>query len=142
MNKLKVKLLHPDAKAPTIGHPDEDLAYDLYALESAKSDAHLVCKIRTGIAANAYWCDERLGLILKTRSGMAAFGFTVEGGVIDSRYTGEIIVLLSCKFDFTINAGDKIAQAVPVKVLTGVVEIVEELEEGARGAKGFGSTGR
>jgi len=84
----------------------------------------------------------RLGLLLKTRSGMASFGFTVEGGVIDPRYTGEIIVLLSCKYDFTINPGDKIAQAVPVEVLTGEVIEVEELEAGARGEKGFGSTGR
>jgi dUTPase len=30
---MKVKILHPRAKAPTVAHPGEDLGYDLYAVE-------------------------------------------------------------------------------------------------------------
>ena len=41
-----------------------------------------------------------------------------------------------------INAGDKIAQMIPVHVLTGPVEDVESLEDSARAGKGFGSSGK
>jgi dUTP pyrophosphatase len=41
-----------------------------------------------------------------------------------------------------INAGDKIANLIPYPVLTGEVEVVEELAESNRKAKGFGSSGR
>jgi dUTP pyrophosphatase len=41
-----------------------------------------------------------------------------------------------------VKAGEKIAQMIPVPVLTGPVEQVEVLEESARAEKGFGSSGR
>ena len=41
-----------------------------------------------------------------------------------------------------LKAGEKIAQMIPVPVLTGVVETVESLEVSARLEKGFGSSGR
>jgi dUTP pyrophosphatase len=65
--------------------------------------------------------------------------------VIDSGYRGEILVLLrnDSTVDFTVNAGDKIAQIVPIPVLTwGSTKIVDELWETSRGADGFGSTGK
>lgn len=143
MNHLLVKLLQPDAIAPTVAHAGEDIAYDFYAYEDKTSEHGEVVKIRTGVAARAFRDSTPLGLLFKTRSGMASNGFSVEGGVIDSRYVGELIVLLSRKEGgFTMKRGDKVAQAVPVEVLTGSVVIVEELEAGTRGDRGFGSTGR
>jgi dUTP pyrophosphatase len=41
-----------------------------------------------------------------------------------------------------LKAGEKIAQMIPVPILTGAVEEVETLEASARAAKGFGSSGR
>ena len=41
-----------------------------------------------------------------------------------------------------LKAGEKIAQMIPVPVLTGTVEEVHTLEESARLGKGFGSSGR
>jgi dUTP pyrophosphatase len=41
-----------------------------------------------------------------------------------------------------LKAGEKIAQMIPVPVLTGAVAQVESLEDSARAAKGFGSSGR
>ena len=41
-----------------------------------------------------------------------------------------------------IHAGDKIANMIPYPVLTGAVEVVEELAESSRKAGGFGSSGR
>jgi dUTP pyrophosphatase len=64
-------------------------------------------------------------------------------GVIDAGYRGEILILMTNlgSAPVEIRAGDKIAQMIPVPVLTGVVQTVESLEESARAKKGFGSSG-
>jgi dUTP pyrophosphatase len=41
-----------------------------------------------------------------------------------------------------LKTGEKIAQMIPVPVLTGPVDEVESLEASVRAAKGFGSSGR
>ena len=47
---LRVKLLEPDAKAPTVAHPGSDLGFDLYALEDAVLEPGVMTRVRTGIA--------------------------------------------------------------------------------------------
>jgi dUTP pyrophosphatase len=75
---------------------------------------------------------------------MASRGITTTGGVIDAGYRGEILVLMTNLGEAAVElkAGEKIAQMIPVPVLTGAVEEVASLEESARAAKGFGSSGR
>ena len=74
---------------------------------------------------------------------MAAKGVFTHGGVIDSSYRGEVMVLMTILAEtYEIHAGDRIAQLVPVQVLTGDVSVPRELSAGARGSRGFGSTGR
>ena len=65
-------------------------------------------------------------------------------GVIDSDYRGEIIVGLqnSGRSDFTVQPGDRIAQLMIAPVVRANLRMVEELDETARGAGGFGSTGK
>ena len=65
-------------------------------------------------------------------------------GVIDSDYRGEIIVGLqnSGESDFTVQPGDRIAQLMIAPVVRANLQMVEELDETARGAGGFGSTGK
>ena len=65
-------------------------------------------------------------------------------GVIDSDYRGEILVGLqnSGDEDYTIQPGDRIAQLMITPVLQATVTMVEELDDTARGAGGFGSTGK
>ena len=65
-------------------------------------------------------------------------------GVIDSDYTGEILVglLNTSKEAYTVMPGERIAQLVVMPVLPLPVEEVEELKDTQRGAGGFGSTGR
>ena len=84
-----------------------------------------------------------LGLLVRDRSSMAARGIATTGGVIDAGYRGEILVVMTNLGDAAVElkAGEKIAQMVPVPVLTGLVEEVESLEDSARAAKGFGSSG-
>lgn len=75
---------------------------------------------------------------------MAARGIATTGGVIDAGYRGEILVLMvNLGLDAVVlKAGEKIAQMIPVPVLTGSVEVVASLETSQRADKGFGSSGR
>lgn len=65
-------------------------------------------------------------------------------GVIDSDYRGEIMVGLqnSGDSDYTVSPGDRIAQLAVMPVVQAEVAMVEDLDETARGAGGFGSTGK
>jgi len=143
---LRVKLLESGARAPVVAHPGEDLGYDLFALESVTVAARQTVKVRTGIAVEAR--DPRtgaaLGLLVRDRSSMAARGIATTAGVIDAGYRGEILVLMTNLGEAVVElkAGEKIAQMVPVPILTGDVVTVENLEESKRAEKGFGSSGR
>jgi len=143
---LRVRRLEAGARLPEVAHPGEDLGYDLFALEAVRLDARQTVKVRTGIAVEAR--DPKtgapLGLLVRDRSSMAARGIATTGGVIDAGYRGEILVVMTNLGDAAVElkAGEKIAQMVPVPVLTGPVEEVESLEDSMRAAKGFGSSGQ
>lgn len=83
---------------------------------------------------------------VRPRSGLALkHGITVPNtpGTIDSDYRGELKVILINHGDtaFEIRRGDRVAQLVVAPVTRGTWLEVEELDETARGAGGFGSTG-
>jgi dUTP pyrophosphatase len=143
---LRVKKLDPAARLPVVAHPGEDLGYDVFALESQELGPRATVRVRTGIAVEARnpLTGEALGLLVRDRSSMAAKGLATTGGVIDAGYRGEILILITNLGDaaVTIAAGEKVAQMIPVPVLTGAVEEVETLEASARLEKGFGSSGR
>lgn len=65
-------------------------------------------------------------------------------GTIDSDYRGPlgVIVINLGQHPLEITHGDRIAQAVIAPVVQARFEIAEALSETARGAGGFGSTGR
>ncbi len=65
-------------------------------------------------------------------------------GTIDEDYRGEVGVILlnASDEDFLVTRGMRIAQAVVAPVVRAVWAEVETLDETARGAGGFGSTGR
>jgi len=163
---LKVKLLHPDAKLPTVTYAGSDLGYDLYAIEDVVLEPGVPTKVRTGIAVEGL---PGFGFILGDRSSMAARGITYAGGRIDAGYRGEIlvclvnvrqpeirlqcerneaglvtdVVLIKSQASYEIRKGDKIAQMSPLASMTGgEVIAVEELSTSDRAAKGFGSSGR
>ena len=143
---LLVKLLAEGARAPVVAHPGEDLGYDVFALDAVELWARASVRVKTGIAVEARHPDTGagLGLLVRDRSSMAARGIAVTGGVIDAGYRGEIQILLTNLTDesMQIGAGDKIAQMIPVPVLTGQVSVVEALGDSVRAEKGFGSSGR
>jgi dUTP pyrophosphatase len=143
---LRVKRLHASAQLPVVAHPGEDLGYDVFALEETVLAPRTTVKLRTGIAVEARHAETRapLGLLVRDRSSMAARGLATTGGVIDSGYRGEVLIVMTNLSDVTqeLHAGEKIAQMVPVPVLTGPIEEVETLEESGRAARGFGSSGK
>ena len=140
-----MKLLEAGARLPSVAHPGEDLGYDVFALETVALAPRTAVRVRTGIAVEARHPETGvpLGLLVRDRSSMAARGVATTGGVIDAGYRGEILVLMTNLGDVPVElkAGEKIAQMIPVPVLTGMVEPCEDLETSLRAAKGFGSSG-
>ena len=143
---LRVKRLEVGARLPVVAHPGEDLGYDLFALEGTVLAPRATIRVRTGIAVEARnpATGAPLGLLVRDRSSMASRGIATTGGVIDAGYRGEILVLMTNLGETAVElkAGEKVAQMIPVPVLTGVVEEVDSLEDSARAEKGFGSSGR
>jgi dUTP pyrophosphatase len=165
-SEIKVRLLHPDARVPSVAYAGSDLGFDLYSIEDCVLPPGVPVKVRTGIAVEG---PEGCGFILGDRSSMAARGVTYAGGRIDAGYRGEILVclinvnqpgytlrtqaradgaLISASLETEdksvhIRMGDKIAQMSPFHALTHFeLRLVEELSVSERAEKGFGSSGR
>ena len=101
--------------------------------------------VRTGLAI--YIEDPNYAGLILPRSGLGHKHGIVLGnlvGLIDSDYQGEIMV--SCwnrgQAAFTLNPGERLAQYVLVPVVQADFAIVNEFAATARGAGGFGSSGR
>lgn len=82
--------------------------------------------------------------MLKSKSGLNVRDDLTSEGVIDSGYTGSIVVKLYNHGDKSkfIRAGEKISQLVIMPIITPELELVQFLEETERGDNGFGSTGK
>ncbi len=101
--------------------------------------------IPTGLAV--HMADRHMAAVILPRSGLGHKHGIVLGnlvGLIDSDYQGQLFV--SCwnrgQEPFTIEPGDRIAQMVFVPVIHARFEVVEDFEQSARGAGGFGHTGK
>ena len=141
---VSVKKLDPRAKVPTYGSADAAGA-DIYALTDgpvtiAPGETVL---IHTGLA---FAIPQGYVGLVHARSGMA----TKQGlapankvGVIDADYRGELMVALHNhgKEVRTVECGDRIAQMVITPYLTAQFTLTDDLDDTARGAGGFGSTG-
>ncbi|EPQ27411.1 uncharacterized protein PFL1_04949 [Pseudozyma flocculosa PF-1] len=131
---------HPLAKLPTRGSASA-AGYDLYSSEKVTIERGKRKVVQTGISLAIP--EGHYGRVAP-RSGLASkHGIDVGAGVIDSDYRGLLGVLLFNlgDADFTINEGDRIAQLVIEQISTPPVEEVSSLDDTARGAGGFGSTG-
>lgn len=148
MNKLKIKKLHPDAIVPKYATAGA-ACFDLHAVcVKITTPVHTGCPVvfRTGLAAEV---PEGWVMLIFSRSGS---GFKKDTrlsnavGVIDSDFRGEIMVKLSRDSSnsevLTVKNGDRIAQAMLVKVEQWEMVEVDDLSSTVRGAGGFGSTGQ
>ena len=142
---MKIKKVRENAITPTYGSATAAGA-DLYAcLESdTVIEPGKTVFIPTGIAMAVP--VGYAGLIYARSSMGAKRGLAPANkvGVIDSDYRGEVMVALHNHGvePQTVCHGERIAQLVVAPVLAPAFEEVEELDDTARGAGGFGSTGR
>ncbi len=120
----------------------EDAGQDIYSSETtlipARDSAVLHTDLVIGIPMGC------VGLIW-SRSGLSVkHKLEVGAGCIDSLYRGEILVHLynHSDYDYTVNAGDRIAQllTIPIMVDTYLQSVLDE--QTVRGTNGFGSTGK
>jgi len=147
---LKVRILDPRLGAEwplpsyaTAGAAGLDLRAMMDApLELAPGKAEL---LPTGMSI---WVeDPALAAVILPRSGLGHKQGIVLGnlvGLIDSDYQGPLMV--SCwnrgGAPYTVQPGERIAQLVVVPVVQVELEVVDEFVTTARGAGGFGHTGR
>lgn len=143
--KVNVKKLDARAKMPVFSSVAAAGA-DLCAIldEDLSIDPGATFLVHTGLAM-----EVPLGFVglVYARSGLATkrgLAPANKVGVIDADYRGEIMVSLHNHSNETqtISNGERIAQLVIAPVPAIEFEEVQELSDTARGAGGFGSTGR
>ncbi|SCU97665.1 LADA_0H07536g1_1 [Lachancea dasiensis] len=140
-NALKIQLRSKDATVPTKGSVNA-AGYDIYASKTtvipARGQGLVPTDVSFTVPVGTY------GRIAP-RSGLAVkHGINTGAGVIDRDYTGEVKIVLfnHSEKDFCIEKGDRVAQLVLEKIVDDAeIVVVDSLEESARGAGGFGSTG-
>jgi dUTP pyrophosphatase len=148
MKKLEVKILDERMRGmlphyATAGAAGLDLRACIEKeLRLEPGDSRLVS---SGIAIHVG--DPGYAAIILPRSGLGAKNGIVLGnlvGLIDSDYQGPLMVSLwnRGREPFTVQPMDRIAQLVVVPVMQVELEVVEDFSASARGAGGFGSTGK
>lgn len=124
-------------------HSDGAAAMDLRArLDRPRILWPLIpARIPTGVAMAIP--EGHFGLILG-RSGLAARGLDMLGGVIDSDYRGEMhaIVVLLRLWPMILRPGDRVGQLLILPVERACLSRDLPMTTTARGEAGFGSTGR
>ena len=85
-------------------------------------EPHKTIRVRTGISVRPATPKPAppLGLLVRDRSSMASRGIATTAGVIDAGYRGEIQIVMTNlgTMPVELQAGEKIAQMIPVAVLT------------------------
>ncbi|GGS51797.1 deoxyuridine 5'-triphosphate nucleotidohydrolase [Planobispora rosea] len=129
---------------PSYAHPG-DAGADLYAAADVELLPGERAIVGTGVAIAL---PDGYAAFVHPRSGLAArHGVTMVNapGTVDAGYRGEIKVTLintDTKEAVRLRRGDRIAQLVIQKVEKAAFYEVDRLPGSARGAGGFGSTGR
>ena len=139
---MRIQKLRPDAVLPEYAHgPEEDAGMDLRAVEDVTLEPGVPRLVPTGLAVEVPPGHEAQ---VRPRSGLALrHSVTANFGTIDPGYRGEIRVVMFNlgRTDYTVEKGDRVAQLIVAPY--DAVEWEEgELGDSARGAGGFGSSGR
>ncbi|MDC3413928.1 dUTP diphosphatase [Terrihalobacillus insolitus] len=140
---VKVKKLNSNAILPKQQNVG-DVGLDLHTIDEGVLQPNERKLFKTGLAMQP---PKGYELQIRPRSGLAfKHGITVlnSPATIEPTYRGDVGIILynSGNEPFTVNKGDRIAQAVFKKYEEHVIlEEVNELDESERGSNGFGSTG-
>ena len=137
---LRFKQLDPRAVLPRRGSA-RSAGLDICSIDDVEIGPRQRVAARTGLAVAI---PPGFYGRIAPRSGLAAKnGLDVLAGVIDSDYRGEVRCLLYNTSDETIilPAGNKICQLIVEQIIMPQAEWATDLDDTARGAGGFGSTG-
>lgn len=132
--------LDEGAFAPTRAHPT-DAGLDIRAMYGGIVRAKQSATFCTGVHVEL---PSPTAGVLLPKSGLMIYRDILTFGVVDEGFDGEVMVHVFNlgNSDYWIEAGDKITQLLVVDVRYEPVEVVEKIGGGARGADGYGSTGR
>ena len=125
--QLRVKKLSPSAVLPTRGSPGA-AGYDLSAAHDSIVPARGKALIKTDLSIAI---PENTYARIAPRSGLAHKHFIDTGaGVVDYDYRGNVGVILfnHAETEFTVKAGDRIAQLILERIVTPEVVEVRELD--------------
>ncbi|MGS2643965.1 dUTP diphosphatase [Streptosporangium sp. LJ11] len=142
--EVLIHRLDADLPPPSYAHPG-DAGADLHAAEDVELLPGERAVVGTGLAIAL---PDGYAAFVHPRSGLASrHGVTLVNapGTVDAGYRGEIRVTLintDAKNAVRLRRGDRVAQLVIQKVEKAVFHEVDRLPGSARGAGGFGSTGR
>jgi dUTP diphosphatase len=142
--QIKIKKLSSKAVLPEYAHgPEEDAGLDVRCIEGAVLVPNVPLAMPTGLA---FEIPAGFEVQLRPRSGLAlkyAITLANSPATIDPGYRGELkVILLNLGMaPYEIRAGDRVAQMV-VSKYEAVTWDEGALGESARGAGGFGSSGR
>lgn len=143
MTDVRITRLRPEIPLPSYAHPD-DAGADLVAATSTDLSPGERSLVPTGLAIEL---PQGFAGFIHPRSGLAAkHGLSIVNapGTIDGGFRGEIVVALinlDPKAPMRIQAGDRIAQLIVQRVEQVTFIETDALDDSARGADGYGSTG-
>lgn len=153
MNSVQVKILSPKiGQDPAFPLPtratDGSAGIDLRACIDAPITIKAGETKLIGTGLSIYIADPNFAGLILPRSGLGHKHGIVLGnlvGLIDADYQGELMVSVwnRSSTDFVLEPAERMAQYVVVPVARPSFEIVDEFTDvSARGAGGFGSSGR
>lgn len=161
MKTLRIKLLSENATIPTRNNPT-DSGLDLYAAEDAIIEPGETVIVKTDIAIEL---DSGYEAQIRPRSGVTSKSkLRVQLGTVDADYRGNVGIIVDNTHaveraygiggsqdlttdtpaplgTYVIHKGAKLAQLVVAPIELPSVEVVDELNDTARGNNGFGSSG-
>jgi deoxyuridine 5'-triphosphate nucleotidohydrolase len=135
---VKVMKLTQEAVIPQRA-TNGSIGYDVSAITTVTIEPGTIEKLPTGLATEL---PKGMYLRVAPRSSLSLKHLTIEGGVIDSDYRGEIRVLMKNNgtAPITISTGDRIAQFIFETASTPYLHTCTSLSNTIRGQGGFGST--
>ena len=141
---LRVKRLHPLAQIPKFQTAGA-ACFDLHSVSDTV--AIPAGQARTVNIGLAFDIPDGHVLMVYSRSGLGfnhGLRLCNSTGVIDSDFRGELVARLHNDSTelYAVQTGDRVAQAMLIKLPKVVLQEVDTLAQTARGASGFGSSGK
>jgi dUTP pyrophosphatase len=138
IQSVRIKKIVNHAKLPKRATPGS-IGFDVSSAQHAALLPNQVTKVHTGLAVQV---PKGLYLRIAPRSGLSLRGLSVEAGVVDNDYTGEVIILLRNHTNKIINIkeGQRAAQFIFEQASIPCITITKELSQTKRNTNNFGST--